>query len=504
MPNLPFPSDADIDRIATENRFYQLYKSNVFAFEDQTDKRMKFLLQEFFADDKEKMKLLMLSLNIAPSIVRAGANFLFGKQAKIEVSESTEAASDGQQKEPDLQKRIDQIVKRNKLHKKLKASARTLQAIGHTQFKFRKENGKAVVEEVPFDSWFPSLDNLNVGAEPKTFDIVSYLTSPAADGVSSKKYIYVEEHTLGQIAYSLYYDQGGKIGEPVALDTLQGLMPKEATLNGLTAVQQTGIDELTVEQLDADKDVKDRMGESILKQIEPVLNAINLQLTQIALQMLKHLDPILEMPDNDVPRKPDGTVDRRKLEIIFTQQGDVPSRYVTNDNPMIEQNFTLLKDLIAKSAKLTDTPNGFIDDDEKGGVESAESIRARFMLFFMRIDNYRSEYDDGIKRMVVKLLKIEGVTVPDDLELKITFDYGLPRDLEVDGRIWGQAVLDGIASVETAIKNFQAIDDDLLDEEMARIQKDQELAPPLNITGQAGSVPDPQSVPKPSLTKPKK
>src|SRR5262249_13922917 len=103
-----------------------------------------------------------------------------------------------------------------------------------------------------------------------------------------------------------------------------------------------------------------RVGESILKQIEPILNEINMRLTQISLQMLKHLDPLLEIPDNAVPKKPDGTVDRKQLELLFTQAGDIPSRYVTNDNPLIEQAFAHLKNLITGAAKLTDTPPAFV------------------------------------------------------------------------------------------------------------------------------------------------
>jgi hypothetical protein len=474
-----FPSDQEILRIQKEDQFYDLYKSDVFDFDDANDKLMKFMLSEFFADDKDKMQLLTLALNIAPSIVRAGTNFLFGEDVKVEVDESSE-------KEAPLQAAIDQIILSNKLQRKWKESSRMLQAVGHTQFKFRKGlDGKAIIEEIPFDSWFPSFTNLTVGAQPTTFYVVSYLASTNTDGTPGQKYIYVEEHITGFISYSLWVNQGGKTGEQVILSTLAGLTPlnsKPDTANPLTFVEPTELKFPTVMQMDVDKDVKDLLGESILKQIAPLLDEINMRLTQISLQMLKHLDPIMEVPANAVPQNPDGKVDRKKLELLFTQAGDTPSRYVTNDNAMIEEAFKHLDKLILRAAKLTDTPQGFIESDEKGGVESAESIKARFMLFLKRVANYRRIYADGIREMLVKALAIQGNPAPADVELKITFDYGLPRDMEVDGRVWGQAVLDGVSSVETAVKMFQGIDGDLLDEEMARIKKDQSLVPPLNIT----------------------
>jgi len=486
-----FPSDEDINRIKEENGYYRLYKSILFNFDDTTDKRTKFLLSEFFADDREKMKLLTVAMNIAPSLVRAGTNFLFGKKVKIEVSDDTEGKSAGAAQpgqEPTVQARIDRIVKNNKLHKKLKASSRMLQAVGHTQFKFRKGLGPdgetaAIIEEIPFDSFIPKFDGLMVGAEPSVYYVVAYLSKTNAVGNGQEKYIYVEEHAVGSIEYSLWKDQGGKTSEQVPLDTLVGLLPEGATLAGLTAVQRTGLTENTILQLDCDKDVKDRVGVSILKQVEPLLNEINMRLTQVSLQMLKHLDPLLEMPATAVPLNKDGSVDRKKLEILFTQAGDIPSRYVTNDNPLIEHTFAFLRSLVLAACKLTDTPPEFVWESEKGGVESAESIKSRFMLFFMRVDNYRDEYDDGLKRMSELALRIEGVTVPDDAEIKNTFDYGLPRNLEVDGTVWGQAVLNGIASVETAVRQFQGLEDDLLDEEMKRIKDDQAAMAPVGFDG---------------------
>jgi hypothetical protein len=189
-----FPPDADIDRIACEDEYYDLYKSNVFDFDDTTDKLVKFMLAEFFADDKEKLKLLTLALNIAPSIVRAGSNFLFGEDVKVEIDEQSE---DGSESESPLQADIDRIIRDNELQRKWKESSRMLQAVGHTQFKFRKSaDNKAIIEEIPFDNWFPSFTNLIVGAQPSTFYVVSYLSSTDSSGVASQKYIYVEEHVV--------------------------------------------------------------------------------------------------------------------------------------------------------------------------------------------------------------------------------------------------------------------------------------------------------------------
>ena len=467
-----FPSTVDLLRIETEREYHNLYNCD---FLNPFFKRTWFLLQEFFQNDEEKKKVLAVTMDITPAIVRAGTVFLFGKPVKIQVDDNSD--SDGK-----IQKAIDAIVKRNNLQQKLIDSSKPFQYTGHTQFKLRADvvNNKklAVIEEIPFDNWFPNFTNLPEGATPTVYHIVSYISELEADDMVRNRYIYIEEHTAGQISYALFNYVDGRIGGQVPFSTMPGLLPKrpdQATDALGTVTEKTGLTAPDVVQIDGERTVKDRLGQSLLKPIRPLLDEINTRVTQMSLQIFNTLDPILQAPKGSLPIDQNGNTQRKKRDVFLVENGDPDLKYVTNDNPMLEETFKYIELLIEKSAKLTHTPQSFLMPDDKGGIESAESLRTRFMLFLKQIEGYRLSYTDGIEKILRLALQIEGITVPDDLEFKITFDFGLPQDPEIEGKVWGQAVMDGIASVETAVSQFQSLEGDLLQEELKRIKADQAL-----------------------------
>ena len=155
----------------------------------------------------------------------------------------------------------------------------------------------------------------------------------------------------------------------------------------------------------------------------------------------------------------------------------------------MDHGFKYLELLVEKAAKLTATPQSFLASDDKGGVEKAEALRTRFMLFLKRIEGYRESYE-AVQDILKMALDIEKVAYPEDIEFKLTFDFGLPKDPQVQGLVWGQALLDGIASVETAVRNFQDLDDDLLDEELKRIKDDQAISQAMGMAPPNANAPD--------------
>jgi len=472
-----YPYTTDLLRVENEQEYYNLYNSD---FLNAFFKRTWFLLQEFFGNDEEKKKVLAVTMDLAPILVKAGTIFLFGKPVKVEVDDN----SDGSGR---IQAAIDDFMKRNHLNQKLKDSSKLFQAIGHTQFKLRKDKqGKAVAEEIPFDNWFPNYSGIPQGQKPNEYFLITYISNLTGDDIVEKRYIYVEQHIPGQITYYLFLNIDNKIhGQPLPFSTLPNLLqinPGMVTQRDNSVIEQTKLDTVPLVQIDADKTIKDRYGQSLLKPVRPILDEINTRLTQISLQLFKHSDPILQLPSGSVPQDEKGQVMRKKLEVFFAQSGDPDAKYITNDNPMLDQSFKYLELLVEKAAKLTQTPQSFIAADDKGGVEKAEALRTRFMLFLKRIEEYREAYSDGLEQIIRLALQIEGIDVPDDMEFKFTFDFGLPRDPQLDGEVWGAAVEQGISSVETAVKNFQQLEGDLLDEEMTRIEKDKELmAPPMPV-----------------------
>jgi len=493
-----FPSTEDLNRVADEDQCYKLGNCDVFDHDGKTD-RGAFRLKEFFANDKKKSQILAIALNIAPLITDAGTDFLFGEPVRIEADDSVEEKDDGEGvkdgKESNPQKKIDAFKERNSFLTKLEESSTLLQRIGHTHFKlYANEQREAFVEEVPYNYWYPNWDGAPLGQDTKNPRIAVRLAKTDEKGVETK-YIYIEDYILENkkafIEYSLWEDSAGQLGNQVGLETL-GLMPTGTVemVGGeklLTARQDTLLDELPIVSIHLRKTVKERYGESIFKRILPLLEELNDRITQVSLQFLKHFDPLLQLPENAIVRDPKtGRVQRVNLEVILAKQGDAEAKYVTNSNPMIEEAFTHIDKIIRLCAKLTQTPDSFLTEDEKGGVEKAEALKTRLMLFLKRIKLYQRKYDEAIKAIIRIALKIEGVK---DAPLVITFDAGLPKDWEYDGNVWGNALGNGLASQETAVSMFQGIEGEELDAEIERIKEDEKAAPQFDLSGGQDQIP---------------
>ncbi len=267
-----------------ENDMYRLY--NADAPKEDTD-RWKWRLKEFFENDKDKAKLLDTIDHICPVIVNGTTDFLFGEPIRVKVNGDN----------PELQKKIDEIVSRNKLPTKLSQSAALVQSAGHGHFKaYRDKDGKAVIEEVPYDYVFPNWKNVPEGQESEDIRIVIYLT-----GDDGKEYMYIEEWYMENakafVAKSLWEDNLGRTGNQVSLDTLAITVAEGAIKDGLTRNEATGITQFPFFTINGRKTVKERFAQSEFKKILPLLHRIEDGLTHLSLQFLKHLNPKLQIPE---------------------------------------------------------------------------------------------------------------------------------------------------------------------------------------------------------------
>lgn len=473
MPFSPkdFPSSAELKRVQREHQFYRFYKSDVLDPNGTTD-RAKFRLASFFENDKKKAEILDTALNLAPVIIDSATDFAFGRLPKVQVKDSYNGFEA-------VQAKVDAIIERNRLLHRFRDSCTLFQAAGHTHFKLYAQKGLAYIDEVPYSYWFPSYDGIPVGRDSENPRIVAYL-SRTVDGIETK-YIYVEDYYYeGEgdnrkvvIAKSLWLDQGMKVGTQVKLDTLPNLNTTgEADPdNPLTLIERTTFAFLPFESVDVRKNVMEREAESVLKKAEPLLYEVNDRLTQLSVQFLKHLNAKLMIPAGAAPFKKDGSLDSTKLDVLLAQQGE-DAKYITNENPLIEQAFVHLEKVIRKIAKLTQTPDMFLTEDEKGGVEKASTLRARLFLFISRIERYQQIYEECIRRTLIKALKIEGQQDADTIPITVTFESSLPKDWEHDVSVWGDAKSLGLSSHRTAVGHFQDIDGDELEEELAEIESD--------------------------------
>lgn len=472
-----FPPSDEIERVAKEDDYFSLLSSEPYDYKGRTDRGV-FRLKEFFSNDEKKAEILAKALNIAPLIADAGTDFLFGGPFSVEVD-------DERDDKEELDKRIADILERNNLQERFEESSTLFQGIGHTHFKIygRGQGSKtqAIIEEIPYSYWYPNWSGVALGAETNNPRLVVHLTNVDEEGKQTK-YIYIEDYFFENekvvIEYALYEEKAGaKISDPVDLkDKFPELLPKNAKQHEQTKRyrETTKLTEMPIVSIQDKKTVLDRYGQSIYKRIMPLLEEINDRLTQVSIQFLKHLNAKLQLPESAIVRdQRTGEVKNIDLEVILAQQGDPEAKYITNDNPLIEDAFKHMDRLIRQCAKLTQTPDTFLLEDEKGGVEKAEALKVRLMSFLKRVARYQRKYEEALRKLIRRALTIEGVEKANELPLKITFDLGLPKDWQYDVDVWSAAMDAGLASRETAIRSFQDIDGPELEEEMKKIDAEE-------------------------------
>lgn len=470
-----FPSTAELVRVKKEHELYDLYACRE-KDPDENAERFKFRLREFFGDSLQKCRVLDVALNVAPIIVEAGTDFLFGEPPTIKMESEAE------------QKKIDEIISRNNLIEKLTESCDLAQAVGHTHFKLYAKDGKAVIEEVPFNNWFPEFAGVPMGGEPKNNRIVSYMTAESDGG--RQLYIYVEDRYLEGgnlvVEHSLFKDQGGKTGQQVSVDLI-GLNVGAVSENGLSRIERTTYPELMTVTVNLRKTVNERFGRSTLERVKTLLYQLNDRVTQVSLEFLKHLNAKMQIPEGSVTRDPKtGAINVKDIDVFLAKSGDPDAKYITNDNPLIEAAFVSMENLVRKICKITKTPDRFLSDEEKGGVERVDALKIQLIQFLKRESLLQTKYERVIRELLRLAYLIEGGTLP---EAKITFSVGMPKDWEADGRVWGDALAQGLASSETAVGRFQNLEGAPLAEELARIKKEADERQK-SMLAQMGDIPD--------------
>lgn len=467
-----FPSTAELERVHEEHKLYQLYAGTALDPEGKTDLG-KWRLKEFFENDAKKALILDRALNVASIVVDCGTDFLFGEPFKA----SLEKKDDGVERQPE--KKLRQIIERNDLRNKLRQSSTLGQSVGHAHFElWRDDKKQAVIQEVPYPHWFPDWSGVMQGQEPEKVRLAFHLTNVDADGKETR-YLYVKEYRKEGTTFvcekSLWEEKVGKIGSQKPLSLLGISIAPGARTQGMYAIEDTGLEEMPLVTVNMRKTAMERFGQSQLRKVQTLLRELNDRITQLSIQFLKHLNAKLQVPEGTVVRdEKTGGVKSVNLEVLIARAGEPEAKYITNENPLIEQSFEHINGILRQIAKITQTPDSFLVEDEKGGVEKAESLKVRLMAFLKRVRFMESVYDPAIRKLLGLAYVIEGGK-PEELEkLTLTFDNGLPKDWEADVTVWGEALASGLASPETAVSMFQGIEGKELDEELARIKAKEE------------------------------
>ncbi len=448
-----FPTNDDFNRVAKLNNYYNVFKglhSKVFK------------LKSYFEEDSKKKTLLYLAYNVGQIVSLTAADFLFGEQLKIQTNESED--------QKPMEKKINAIIQNNYLDEKLYQSAVMQDVAGFAVITVRQKDKAAIIEEVPYDNYYPDFTGVRLGEEPRKIVIASYIDIVNPKNQKTETFLYKQIHKLengkGKIVHELW---------TTTPDMKQSQLTELALFSSdLPAEEDTELDYIPIFQIDNFKTVKERFGISTYESVMNLFEEINDRITQISVQLIKHLNSKVAVGEGVLSKK--GEMDSTQ-DIFLVEKGDIVPQYITNSNPLIEEGFKQIEGLIRQICTVTQTPASFLGLDDKGGVEKVETAKLRMAAFLKKIKRKQRSYEAKLVDILKTALFFEGAKkFPDNVDISFSWDLGLPRDLFTEAQTHQIMVESGMESKETAIRELKGFDGQTLQNEIDKIEKQNEMS----------------------------
>jgi hypothetical protein len=448
-----FPTNDDFNRVAKLNNYYNVFKglhSKVFK------------LKSYFEEDSKKKTLLYLAYNVGQIVSLTAADFLFGEQLKIQTNESED--------QKPMEKKINAIIQNNYLDEKLYQSAVMQDVAGFAVITVRQKDKVAIIEEVPYDNYYPDFTGVRLGEEPRQIVIASYIDLVNPKNQKKETFLYKQIHRLengkGKIVHELW---------TTTPDMKQSQLTELALFSAeLPAEEDTELDYIPIFQIDNFKTVKERFGISTYESVMNLFEEINDRITQISVQLIKHLNSKVAVGEGVLSKK--GEMDSSQ-DIFLVEKGDIVPQYITNSNPLIEEGFKQIEGLIRQICTVTQTPASFLGLDDKGGVEKVETAKLRMAAFLKKIKRKQRSYEAKLVDILKTALFFEGAKkFPDNVDISFAWDLGLPRDLFTEAQTHQIMVESGMESKETAIRELKGFDGETLKNELDKIEKQNEMS----------------------------
>ncbi len=448
-----FPTNDDFNRVAKLNNYYNVFKglhSKVFK------------LKSYFEEDSKKKTLLYLAYNVGQIVSLTASDFLFGEQLKIQTNESEE--------QKPMEKKINAIIQNNYLDEKLYQSAVMQDVAGFAVIAVRQKDKAAIIEEVPYDNYYPDFMGVRLGEEPRQIVIASYIDLVNPKNQKKETFLYKQIHKLengkGKIVHELW---------TTTPDMKQSQLTELALFSAdLPAEEDTELDYIPIFQIDNFKTVKERFGISTYESVMNLFEEINDRITQISVQLIKHLNSKVAVGEGVLSKK--GEIDSTQ-DIFLVEKGDIIPQYITNSNPLIEEGFKQIEGLIRQICTVTQTPASFLGLDDKGGVEKVETAKLRMASFLKKIKRKQRSYEAKLVDILKTALFFEGAKkFPDNVDISFAWDLGLPRDLFTEAQTHQIMVESGMESKETAIRELKGFDGETLQNELDKIGKQNEMS----------------------------
>lgn len=382
--------------------------------------------------------------------------------------------------------RLEALVKRG-LNVSIREAGIDMSRFADGLFKVRLDERGEAIEAVSPELWFPVASRGDVRKikhhvlawtfeEAREDGLLSQIAGAWASPGQTKKYLYAEIHSPGQVEYRLHeVTAGGYIGPEAAEEK------KQEFFDGEWMPEEThrAREDFLIVHVPNMRTTNRLFGHDDYEDIEGLVQEWEVRLGQISRVLDRHADPGMAGPPLEAPEA--GSEEALRVsqgERYFTVEPDAEGRttlpqYIVWDGSL-EAAFKEIEELKEDLYLISETSPTAFGHSETGAAESGTSLRLRMQAPIAKASRLRTVLDPAVKEAIRIATTLSGAPIED---VQIAWKDGLPEDEKESTEIAEQRVRAKISSRLAEIMRVHNIDEDAAREMLEEINAEASASP---------------------------
>jgi len=365
------------------------------------------------------------------------ADMLFGQEPTITAQRGDEE--------------LKQVIRENELFRTCYEVALDVSRYGTGVFKIRYSDGMPRIEAVPPDIWFPVVNARNI--KEIQYHVIAWKWKDENDN----HFLDAEIHSKNEITYRTYaLTRDSKVHHIISEET-------ETHNAGFLVVPVHNI--TTSETIIGHDDYAD---------INPILEDLEIRLTQISRVLDKHADPSM-YGDESALQLDEATGDyvvRGGGAFYPVSEDGQPPGYLTWDGSL-QDAFKQIDTLMEQFYVITQTSPAAFGQMKSGLAESGSALKRLLMATIIKSNRTKMTFENSLLKVIEKagvINSMNGGTSFDGIEIE--WQDALPEDMQEVVDTEARRFDSGLTSRRSAIRRIDNIHGDQLDQEALEAEND--------------------------------
>lgn len=293
-----------------------------------------------------------------------------------------------------------------------------------------------------------------------------YKTIFNGGGISNKhthtRFIIHERGKYSEIVYTM---NGNILGEPVDYDIGEYIIKADGS-----TVTETGLDDLAVHMLHANKPLDKIYGRSSYNRLTDLVSELEKRITLASISIDKNIESILIVPKNLLGK------DELTGQPIFRGEGGMVGLAPNQDKPefispdgRVNENDTLIGRLIDEIVRQTEYGKVFLFGDYSSA--SGEALKTTMKGALDRVSRTIDTIDFTIKTLICQVMQLRGIALkPSDITIQ--WQDGIGESMRDITDTIVRRYSSGTASLESLLAKYDGLTEEQIALEMERIKLD--------------------------------